>query len=165
MKRKRFHIEGIDEVMKRIEKEMNKKSVNITSTGFIRISMLVRNDMEANFPRIPLDTGNLRASYFTTLKDSRNRTQDVGSGFDSTTTGKSAEEKQAQAAFVSLMRQTVNASKKPLMIFGFSANYAKAVHEMKGNVNWKRPGSGSKFFEKSLQRLEKQIINILADSA
>ncbi|OFY64751.1 MAG: hypothetical protein A2Y71_06160 [Bacteroidetes bacterium RBG_13_42_15] len=54
--------------------------------------------------------------------------------------------------------------------FGFSANYAAFVHEMLDEVygkkiNWTRPGSGPKFFEKALDRNYNEILQIIADYA
>ena len=85
--------------------------------------------MEKTPPLIPLDTGNLRASWFTT---------------------------------------TFRKFKNLGLILGFNANYAVFVHEMvdKGKgINWKRPGSGPKFFEAALNRNHKQILQIIAKNA
>ena len=54
--------------------------------------------------------------------------------------------------------------------FGFQANYAAFVHEMLDEVygkkiNWSRPGSGPKFFEKALDRNHDEILQIIADHA
>ena len=54
--------------------------------------------------------------------------------------------------------------------FGFNANYAAFVHEMLDEVygkeiNWSRPGSGPKFFEKALDRNHNEILQIIADHA
>lgn len=55
----------------------------------------------------------------------------------------------------------------PAVVFGYSANYAAAVHEMMSSVsgapiNWSRPGSGPKFFEASIRRNQKKIPVIIA---
>jgi len=54
--------------------------------------------------------------------------------------------------------------------FGFQAIYAAFVHEMLDEVygkkiNWTRPGSGPKFFEKALDRNHDEILQIIADHA
>jgi len=53
---------------------------------------------------------------------------------------------------------------------GFTANYAIFVHEMTDEntgkkINWKRPGSGAKFFEKALYRNKEKILQIMRDNA
>ena len=53
---------------------------------------------------------------------------------------------------------------KTTIMFGFSANYAAAVHEMVG-ANFKRPGSGARFLEASLKRNVKSSLKIIRDNA
>ncbi len=58
----------------------------------------------------------------------------------------------------------------PFIRLGFSANYATYVHEMLGTktggkVNWKRPGSGPKFFQAALYRNKKAILDIIREEA
>jgi hypothetical protein len=58
-------------------------------------------------------------------------------------------------------------SEQPTVIFGYSANYAAAVHEMlispSGKpIDWSRPGSGPKFLEASLTRNADKIALIVA---
>lgn len=53
---------------------------------------------------------------------------------------------------------------------GYGANYAAAVHEMLQSpsglpINWQRPGSGPRFFVKSLQRNSENIVRIVAEHA
>ena len=57
----------------------------------------------------------------------------------------------------------------PYVVFGYSANYAAAVHEMMQSpsgkpINWSRPGSGPKFFEASLKRNKKKILRIIKEA-
>lgn len=52
---------------------------------------------------------------------------------------------------------------------GYGTNYAAAVHEMMQSpsgkpINWSRPGSGPKFFEASLKRNSRRIIEIVTQS-
>lgn len=50
---------------------------------------------------------------------------------------------------------------KQSITFGFIANYALWVHEMMGDVNWSKPGSGPKFFEKAINRNHDTMIQIM----
>lgn len=114
---------GIKTVMKNLNKEV-KLIEGRSAAGLFRAAILVRRDMEKTEPKIPIDTGNLRASWFTTMT----RTP-LG----------------------------------PSMTLGFSANYAVFVHENM-EANFKRPGSGPKFFEKALQRNHSKILAILKNN-
>ena len=55
------------------------------------------------------------------------------------------------------------------LLMGFNANYAVFVHEMvdkeSKKINWSRPGSGPKFFEKALKRNHKKILRIIGTNA
>ena len=55
----------------------------------------------------------------------------------------------------------------PFVLLGYNTDYAAAVHEMfvsaSGKpINWKRPGSGPRFFEASLKRNVSNILRIVA---
>ena len=52
----------------------------------------------------------------------------------------------------------------PALQIGFSAFYAWYVHEMVG-ANFKRPGSGAKFFEAALKRNQERILEIIRKEA
>ena len=52
--------------------------------------------------------------------------------------------------------------RRPVVQFGFTANYAWFVHEMiDPDINWKRPGSGPKFLEAHLKANQKEILDII----
>ncbi len=55
------------------------------------------------------------------------------------------------------------------ILMGFSANYAVFVHEMVDQsgrkINWSRPGSGPKFFEKAIKRNKDKILQIIGNNA
>ena len=58
------------------------------------------------------------------------------------------------------------ANGNPFLTCGFSANYSVYVHELLGkSVNWKRPGSGPKFFQASLRRNTGRIIAVIKEEA
>jgi len=63
-KRKDPHV-GLLLVTSRLNKKIQELS-DITMSGLIKSAMLIRRDMEVTSPLTPVDTGNLRASFFTT---------------------------------------------------------------------------------------------------
>ncbi|MFP4526443.1 MAG: hypothetical protein ACLFNL_08635 [Bacteroidales bacterium] len=161
MKRTHFKIEGIDEVTNNIKKVMDAKGEKMTTSGFIKTGILLRRTMENEPPLVPVDTGNLRASWFTVIK-----------GKGEVNTGKtplakpqevSPEDLQKQKNVVSFFKSVSESKKMPNMIFGFSANYAAAVHEMMGKVHWQKAGSGPKYMERHLKNKQDEIIKILAE--
>lgn len=153
--------------------------------GLIKATILIRRDMENTSPLIPVDTGNLRASWFVvTSKGSTSK------GKSSKFKGDKAGELTSQHK-IEITKGKAELNKRDLIAvkMGFSANYAFFVHEMIGVSNIKigkkkqisplskrqrqafgvarfsRPGSGPKFFEAALRRNSGKIIKILLDEA
>lgn len=57
-------IHGLDKILRNLNKEMTKITGG-TMRGLVKSAIVIRQDMEKTSPKIPIDTGNLRASYFT----------------------------------------------------------------------------------------------------
>lgn len=89
---------------------------NLTWNALYKAAQVLFNDMDTTPPRIPVDTGRLRNSWF--VEDAVPK----------------------------------NSKKEAAVYAGFDALYARIVHENIGAVNWKRPGSGAKFFSAALAR-------------
>jgi len=144
---------GINKVMKNLNLEIGKMKIRGT-TGLIESSIVIRRDMDKRPPLIPVDLGNLRASWFTTIGS---RQPDPGGNFIGKGSGKLRGNHTGVVASASAKASSFIF---PVIIMGFSANYSVFIHEMdfkKGN----RPGSGPKFFESSLKRNTKVILTIL----
>lgn len=110
-----------------------------TIQGLILAAIEIRRDMENTDPKIPVDTGNLRASFFVVSSKGSN----IGRATDSA--------------------KTLIKGKNPIVIMGFGANYAVVVHEdMETTKNWNRPGSGPKFMEKALERNKMKVLQTIA---
>ena len=118
-------LKGIDNVMRNLNKEVAKMKVK-SLAGLIRAAALIRVDMDKTPPLIPIDTGNLRGSWFVT-------TGKVPGG-------------------------------GPFVTIGFQALYASPVHEMVGDINWNRSGSGAFFFTSALIRNKALILRTIANS-
>ena len=166
--KKKFEIKGIKKITDNINKELDKMKGKAQSDGFMRVAMAVYQEMEYGSRKIPLDTGNLRASYFAAIKGS-NGGANLGNGYVQNIK-RTKKDTQHQQMVVSAARSAVQAQPYPNMIFGFAANYAFYVHEdlqakgKDGVTNWQREGSGPKFFEIALRAKENEIIEILKDS-
>jgi hypothetical protein len=123
MKKGKAGIRGIDNVVRNLNRALDKKK-RASVKGLILAAAFIRRDMESTPPLIPVDTGNLRASWFTT---------------------------------------TGYRNGDPFIQMGFNAEYAVLVHEMTdADVQWKRSGSGPKFFESALKRNKETLLRIIA---
>lgn len=161
---KLYTIKGVDKVMKNLNKKTSSFQKNITSAGYIRVAMEIYRRVDTDTPLVPVDTGNLRASYFAFVQDS----QGSESSFSSTAGRKKGvkqellQQQQANKSRAKSMLKKL--AKNGGMVFGFAANYAIPVHE-NHTANWKRPGAGSNYFLAHLKAAKGTIIKILKDSA
>jgi len=129
--------------------------------------IVVRRDMISNSgtpPIVPVDEGNLRASFFTVTS-----TGAVKAGSSPTFKGKQAAKLSAQHGPVveeaAGMTKGISNKYKPMVTFGFTAEYAAWVHENMEATNWQRPGSGPKFMEASIKRNHAKIIGEIREAA
>ena len=149
-------LKGIDNVMRNLNKEL-KSIKGKTLKGLIIAAAEIRGDMDKTPPKIPVDTGNLRASWsVVTTKGEQPRVEEFK--------GENSGEMQAQhGSVVSQALSKVKGQKDPLVIMLFTASYAESVHEELKEGN--RPGSGGLFFEAALARKTPEILRIVAETA
>lgn len=112
-------ITGVENVIRNINRELNQVKIRATK-GMVVAAGIVRKDMDVTPPLIPVDSGNLRNSWFTRVRH----------GVD------------------------------PIVEMGFEAHYALFVHEIP--KKYKRPGSGNKYFQASLDRNMHEMIFTVA---
>jgi hypothetical protein len=146
---------GLEKVMRNLNRE-SAKIKGGTMKGFIEVAILIRRSTEKDDPTVPVDWGNLRNSFFTT----------TGQG------GASGAFKGPKAGEISVQHSAVKAKYKaeadrdpqPMMVLGFSANYATFVHENM-EASFQRPGSGAKFLETSIESNKQKILSLIRDNA
>jgi len=131
--------------------------------------------MDKSSPKIPVDVGNLRASWFISTVLGI-QSGEGGAVFTEMKNGKRArregfalEMAMEHASVTSRAVSIVKSATNMTLIMGFSANYAIWVHEMgvtvrKGmNINWTRPGSGAWFFRyhinNNINNIRQYIVN------
>lgn len=163
MSRKKLNIDlsGIDKVMKNLNSVFEKIEKDCYP-ALIECSIVIRRDMTNTAPKVPVDLRNLEHSWFAVTRESSVNTSSRFTGPESSVLSSD------HSAAVSESKSLVSAKRKPSMVMGFSANYAVYVHEMV-DANFarpkdgksRRPGAGAKFFERALQRNEKQMLQIL----
>jgi hypothetical protein len=173
--RSRFNlgIRGIDGTSGSIERDfaiimrnLNREISNIkgrTTKGLLLAAIDIRRSMEDAPPLIPLDYGNLRASFFITSKKGKNvelsQYEVKTAKFRKAETPKVLAKLRTEHPEVIAQAQEELASHDIGVMLGFSAFYAAPVHEMVGEtVNWKRSGSGAKFLQAALYKNFDKII-------
>lgn len=151
---RRSCVDGVDKVLKKLHKKMEKVTNNITTEGLINAVIIIRRSMDKETPTIPVDTGNLRSSFFTVTTKGQKKINPSDGSFKGDDAGKMQRDYEGA---INNSIALVNASRNPMVMFGFSAYYAAVVHET--DKNYRRPGSGSKFLENAIDRNRKEILN------
>jgi len=147
--------------------------------GLILGAAIVRKDMEKTSPKTPVDYGNLKASFFTVTA----RSVRVGRNpkFKSEVASKMSSDHSSTISEIQGMVKAQSTGGNIMLMLGYSANYATAVHELldmnlkprwrygpgPGKKRWYRPrvGAGPKWFEYSLKRNSKKILQAIAVNA
>ncbi len=170
MKKGKPILTGVDEVLRNLNDAIQKIE-GASQKGIIKAGIIVIRDMEKTSPKIPVDTGNLRSSRFMTTA----QMEIPVPGNKKTFRGEKADKMQQEhGKTLSSAKRELSATKKPMLMLGFSANYALWVHEKvdarfyrpeapKGKKG--RPGSGAKFLEMALLRNQKLILETIAKEA
>lgn len=153
--------EGLPTVLRNLNIEVNKIK-NGSLSGLLRSTIIIRRSMDLDAPLIPVDTGNLRSSWFVvtnkgTVADGANAT--FVNRPDTTLDRLRQGHKDTVAKW-----KTMTAGAFPMVAFGFTAFYAERVHESL-DVNFKRPNSGAKFFESAIKMNSKRILNMVRSEA
>ena len=165
-----YGLKGLERVVKNLNAEIARIE-GATLAGLIRAQIEIRRSMEYEPPLIPVDMGNLRASYFTVTSKGgvvagSSPKFKSGRGASGRIVSAKTLEKLSSGHPQALDRGKAEiAGENPKVMMGFSAFYAVFVHEMVGPINWSRPGSGAKWFEKAIKRKKNEILKIIAESA
>lgn len=133
------------QVMRNLQREIEKIE-NGSIGGLLRGVIVIRRSMDKDPPLIPVDTGNLRQSWFVTAGG-----------------GRVSSESRADSSVVAAASSEAESALKRnvfLVIMGFSANYAIFVHENVG-AHFKRPNAGAKFFEAAIQRNLDRVLDLI----
>lgn len=158
-------ISGMERVIQRLHAEMIKIEGR-TLKGLIEFAILIRRGMDCTPPLIPVYIGNLRQSWFTVSAkgdESQDKPSFKGKNSNRLQVNHSKVISEAKALAIAA------SVKGPVLIIGFSANYATFVHEMIGSqekrISWKRPGSGAKFMQASMRRNMKEGLVTIGKNA
>ena len=147
---------GVEAVMERISKAMEGTKQK-SFKGLIEAGILIRRSSIKDSPTVPLDTANLRHSWFMTTKRS---TMGASSNFQGEEKGRMSSD---HGSTLGEEKSKVSVIGFPTLAFGFSAYYATYVHEGRQGVSvkYKQAGSGAKFLEEAIKSNEKAILLLL----
>lgn len=150
-------LKGLDEVLD----EMNKQIEAIdgrTMKGLIRAGIIVHRAVDKDSPKIPTDTGNLRASRFTVTSEG---TVKAGQSpnFKGEDTGDMTSEHKAMVDAAAHTAKAV--ANGPGLAFGYTANYAASTHENL-EATFRRPGAGPKYLQAKLDDKQDEILKVIA---
>jgi len=151
---KSHYVEGLENVLQRYREE-SKKVTEGGTRGLVLFAVHIRRVTESEIPYTPYDKGNLRASWFTVAAHGVIPDPLGFSGNFKTPRYKHITKGQLSGehrAVVAASLSEVRSRKEPNLMFGYSANYALAVHEMVGVENWSKLGSDAKWLENHLGR-------------
>jgi len=134
-------IKGFEEVIKNLNKEI-KAIQDRTMFGLIEAAVFIRRDMDETPPLIPVDTGNLRASWFTeTFRQGELFGLTIG----------------FNANYAVYVHEMVGAD--------FTSPRWRSRPGGKQYWYTPREGAGAKFFEAALKRNGDKIIKIIQETA
>jgi hypothetical protein len=154
-----------------VEANLNREVVAIrgrTIKGLILAVAFIRNDTETTPYITPMESGNLRSSWFAATakgmvaKDKYSKEFKDDPGRRLRAAQLASEHSAAITEAKGLMTSAEIGGSLGIM-FGYSANYAAYVHE-NIDAKFKRPGSGPKWFEAALKRNSKTVLKIIGDN-
>ena len=168
MNRPGYSLDGMDIILNNIKAETTKMKMKALG-GMIEGAIGIRRDIDHKNPKIPVDLGNLRASWFITTTLGSEQVEGAGSfretddgGTRQRPVGFAAKMAAEHTSIIAQAQAEVNVAAKMTLIMGFSANYAIWVHEMLGDVNWSRPGSGAWFFRQAINENREKVLQKIA---
>jgi hypothetical protein len=150
-------ITGLEEVFRNLNKEVEKIQTR-TQAGMIVAAIKVRRATEKETPKTPVDTGNLRSSFFVVTP--KTTPQGESPKFRDDKNGQMAGDHAVTVAAT----KAILSKKLPAVGFGFSANYAMHVHEMVDG-KFQRPGAGAKFLDTHLKNMKDEILQTIGMEA
>lgn len=153
-----FKLKGVDKFMRNFNKEIRDMRGR-TLRGLIEAAIVLQRAAE---PGTPIDTGNLRSSFFiVTLTGGRESQRPVFKGEEASDMKRDHEQVTAEAA---ALAQQLGSEKEPIVVFGYSANYAVFVHE-NVDASFKRPGAHARWLYAALQRKRPEMLETIREHA
>ena len=159
MAKKVFELKGVKKFMDNLNKEIRELEGR-TLQGLIEAVIELQREAE---PGTPLDLGNLRSSWFSVSFKSGAGDLLIGEfkGEDASVL------KQRHSEVVQAAKQAASSLGKnstPVVLFGYSANYAVFVHE-NVDAKFKRPGAKARWLYAALQTARERMLQKIHENA
>jgi len=150
MAQKGFKLKGIDKFMKNFNKEVQGIQ-NRTHAGLINAVIELWRAAE---PGTPIDTSNLSHSFFTvSYKSPGNKIpQAEAGGFKGPDVSEMQSDHSRVKQATHAAAKRLGSDTKPVLIFGYSANYSVWVHEAPKGVTFTRPNAHRRWLYKAMQK-------------
>ena len=161
---------GVDEAMQGLNQRLEKIKQK-TVRGLIRAQARIFEDMDSRRPMMPVDTGNLRRSYYAVTSNGTVIHGRSPNFVDAPNEPMSQLYTDHIEALASAMEETIRIgiNRGPAIVFGFSSFYAPYMENKtmakKGERSWVREGSGPHFFESALKRNRNEVARIIREEA
>jgi len=132
--------------------------------GLCNVQSKMYQDMDHIPPKIPVEYGNLRRSFYAVTSECEVRRGKTPSFTNDRRNATILNTDHSDAIARGLNRAIKFGTKKgPCVVFGFSAFYALYVHEKYGgNIKWTRPESGPGFFQAAIRNNINDALKIMA---
>lgn len=127
------------------------------------IAAVIELQREAE-PGTPVDTGNLRASWFTVSIQGEEETQLVIEKFKGDNAGTMQANRSKVVAAAQSVAKRLSKPYRPVVLFGYTANYAVYVHENL-DAKFKRPGAKARWLYTALQNSREKMLSKIAEHA
>jgi len=157
MAKSSFKLKGMDKFMKNMNKEITDLRGR-TLEGLIDAIIILQREAE---PGTPVDMGNLRSSWFSVTYKG-----------DSITIGRFKGDNAAQLqknhstviSRAEMAAKALGSDKKPIVMFGYTANYAVFVHE-NVDAKFKRPSARARWLFTALMNSRKDMLEAIRKKA
>lgn len=132
-----------------------------TIKGMIEAVLELQREAE---PGTPLDTGNLRASWFSVSIQGSDETKIGLVAFSGDGKGEMQANHQRVKQAAQNAVQQISKRFQPVVLFGYTANYAVFVHE-NIDAKFQRPGARARWLFMAIQSAQDRMLQKIAENA
>jgi len=156
----KLEFKGMEKLMRNLNYEI-RQIENRTHSGLLKAAIILQNEAE---PGTPVDTSNLRHSWFTVSHKSTQNQAPVKGGFKGPNASEmAANHSKTVSAASSAVRSVANDS-RPVVLLGYTANYAAKVHESV-DTKFHRPGAHARWLYLAMQTAQSKMLEAIRKDA
>lgn len=155
-----FELKGMDQLLRNLNKEISGLKKR-TLTGLIRGAIVIMNEADK---MVPIDTSNLRHSFFIVTFRSPKDHSTIPNRFKGRDAGSMKAWHSKVIKSLAQIAKMTGSETYPMLIFGYSANYASFVHE-KIDMTFRRPTAKPRWLFLAIQRNQDKILKEIQSEA